>query len=448
MAWDRTVCSMTTSSTLTQPALPWLLFSVALGALAASGCSARIDGFVSLGSDSRSTETGGASTARDFLPSAGMGAIGTQAQGAQGGGGLGPGDGLPSTGGTQSARNISNTKLEAPSLAMGQGQSCLAQSDGTVKCWGVRELYASSKAINATPVLVPGLAGVASLSSNPYRFYAVLQDGTVLGPWTPGGNLPPQPSGITNASAISAGETDPCALLRDGTVECWQEYNAATLLTDFQVVENITNATAISSEGCTFHACAALATGEVRCWGGNSGGQLGDGTTVTRSGSVAVIGLTNAVQVGVGCSISCAVLQTGQVACWGGMDPGRSGYLITPSPTPVTVSGISTATAVSVASITSAVSYGQHACVLLADGRISCWGGNSHGQLGNSTTTDSKAPVMVSNITDATAVAAGTAYSCAAFDNGSVRCWGLNDQGQLGNGTTIDSATPVDVVGL
>ena len=57
-----------------------------------------------------------------------------------------------------------------------------------------------------------------------------------------------------------------------------------------KMVELPAKATAIAAGDTS--ACALLATGEVACWGGNDGGQLGDGTLVDRSTPVIVAGLT------------------------------------------------------------------------------------------------------------------------------------------------------------
>ena len=75
-------------------------------------------------------------------------------------------------------------------------------------------------------------------------------------------------------------------------------------------------------------------------------------------------------------------------------------------------------------------------------------GQNSHGELGNSSTTESSAPVQVQGLVGGVqAVAAGGSQACALVDGG-VQCWGSNSHGELGNSSTSDSSVPVQVQGL
>ena len=95
---------------------------------------------------------------------------------------------------------------------------------------------------------------------------------------------------------------------------------------------------------------------------------------------------------------------------------------------------------------------GAHACAVVDDGRVKCWGLNNSGQLGNGHSGNglvAKRPVAVVGVKGATAVAAGGAHSCALLKaGGKVVCWGSNSQGQLGNGTRVDSSKPVPVIGV
>jgi len=123
------------------------------------------------------------------------------------------------------------------------------------------------------------------------------------------------------------------------------------------------------------HTCAILDDGSVSCWGYNSDGQLGDGTTTQRN-------------------------------------------------TPTQTSSLGTGrTAV-------AISSGAfHTCAILDDGTVSCWGRNLYGGLGNGTTTDRNTPTQTSSLgTGRTAVAISSAaeHTCAILDDASVSCWGYN----------------------
>ena len=93
--------------------------------------------------------------------------------------------------------------------------------------------------------------------------------------------------------------------------------------------------------------------------------------------------------------------------------------------------------------LATAVSAGQSYSCAVVNGGVQCWGKNTDGQLGNSTTTDSLVPVQaIAAGSNVTAVAAGTSHSCAVVDGG-VQCWGRNGEGQLGNNSIMQSPVPV-----
>ena len=90
-----------------------------------------------------------------------------------------------------------------------------------------------------------------------------------------------------------------------------------------------------------------------------------------------------------------------------------------------------------------------HACIIRA-GQAYCWGLNSSGQLGNSSTTQSLVPVAVTTSgvlagKTLTQITAGNSHTCALDSSGTAYCWGANGNGQLGNSSTTQSLVPVAV---
>ena len=258
-------------------------------------------------------------------------------------------------------------------------------------------------------------------------------------------------TGLTSSmTSLTAGSSHTCGLTEAGAVKCWGKNFDGQIgdggTTGRRSPVNVVGLTsgAVSVGAGSNHTCAVTATGGVRCWGNNSDGQLGDGGTTDRRAPVDVVGLAEGViSVAVGTNYSCAVTVTGGVQCWGINSDGQLGDgTTTDRRSPVQVSGISSG-------ITLVVAGARHTCMLTDAGGVKCWGDNSDGQLGDGTILGRRAPVDVTGLTSGvTAITAGSSHTCAITTAGGVRCWGNNSDGQLGDSTIFDRRSAVDVTGL
>lgn len=318
-------------------------------------------------------------------------------------------------------------------IALGIISACALLEDKTVACYGggiVGTLGRGDKPmIDPVPQRVPNLKDVAKIYGGGYSY---------------------------------------CALREDKTVACWGPDQSlgpyGSHPGEFFEVKGLSNVVELAV--ATSHTCARLENGDVRCFGSNYFGELGDGT-IENSKAPVKAAVSGAKQITTGGEVSCAVLGDGSVSCWGMNDMGQLGQgdadkLI--HPMPVTVPGLDgPAKSVSASSVTGAVCAllekgttkcwgeklvaatgttgasalavgGNHACVLVEGGAVSCFGANNKGQLGSGSNVAVTAPASVGGITGASELSAGGNSTCVTFGDGSFSCWGDDSRGQLGSG--------------
>jgi alpha-tubulin suppressor-like RCC1 family protein len=224
-------------------------------------------------------------------------------------------------------------------------------ANGTVMAWGANDVgqlgHPGAPNHSTVPVLVTHLSGVTAISAGLSHNLALLRNGSVLawGDDVDGelGNrafdtfsaVPVAVQGLKAVTAISAGNSFSLALLRDGTVRSWGVNTDGQLgtgstrrsMSDLPVaVRDLRDVQAISAGG--FSSLALLPGGQVKSWGDDEVGELGDGTISALSASpVPVRGLTTATAVvsaesyDVESAFSLALLRGGTLADWGATSP-------------------------------------------------------------------------------------------------------------------------------
>ena len=336
------------------------------------------------------------------------------------------GDGTTTDRSTPTITNSLGAGRTAVQVATGDYFTCVMLDNDEVKCWGRNN-------------------------------YGQLGDGTTTAKTSPPSSAITFPTGLTPV-ALVAGDQQACAIMDDESLTCWGrnsdgELGDGTTTTGTSPTAVSLNAgeNVIDVGSGDSHTCALLDDGSIKCWGSNYYGQLGDGTNFDRSlpTSTASLGAgRTAVDIGVGEFGVCALLDNDDVKCWGRNDNGQLGDGTNTDKNSPPSSAITFPTGRTPVAISDSGAGIFFACALLDDGNVSCWGYNKYGQLGDGTTTDRNTPVLTDSLgTGRTAVhvTTGFRHACALLDNGDITCWGHNSDGQLGDGTTTDRSSPTAV---
>lgn len=175
--------------------------------------------------------------------------------------------------------------------------------------------------------------------------------------------------------------------------------------------------------------CTLMNNGSVWCWSGTS-------TATQQFASVADSIYGKTIAIAAGSAHICAVTSLGKVFCWGTNTSGALGVSTSMYPSsayPIEVTSISGATSISAGD--------THTCAITGAGEVQCWGILS-------TIVNGITPVSINGVTDAVSIASGSGFACAVLVDKSSKCWGANSLKQLGNGSTSASTSAVAVTGL
>lgn len=312
--------------------------------------------------------------------------------------------------------NVSGLDSGVTAIAAGGAHTCAAYRDD-VYCWGYNafgQVGDGSRVNRLTPVPVVGI-------DNPVSF-------------------------------IAAGANHTCALMEDSElIKCWGQNKNGQLGNGSKVdsggaafIQGVDGLRFSSLTAGERHTCAATLNGNVFCWGFNEDGQLGNGTVELSTLPVEVLDLYKEVaKVSAGMSHSCALTYDGHVKCWGDNTYGQVGDGSTYRQlTPVETIGLGGV-------VSQLAAGGFHTCVKLSDGSGECWGNNQAGQLGDGTTFMRLYPGDITGVDNPIRQLTGGLYTtCMVTSEGSAKCWGLNANGQIGDGSEPWVLTPGLVIEL
>ena len=254
----------------------------------------------------------------------------------------------------------------------------------------------------STDSLGEGRTAVA-IDSGPRSTCVILDDGSIAC-WGDGYGDSPAKLSLDmgqNATAthISLGSSHGCAILDDGSVRCWGENEHGQL----GVGENPDSwhsapdfpsgrkAVEIASGGR--HTCAILDDGSVNCWGDNYLSEIGDGTTDDKYYPTETVPRLDAVDIAAGDEgHTCAILSSGKVSCWGSNEWGKLGSGVGEDEMENRSFPEETANLGNLNAVSLHLGFG-HTCATLDDMTFRCWGAGYSGQLGNGAETSSSVPV-------------------------------------------------------
>ncbi len=371
-------------------------------------------------------------------------------------------------------------------LASGTAHSCAvlgSAESGRVVCWGYGangRLGSGGTGDQASPGFVHGIGNAGTCTAaNPSGCFSnavmdaagddttlAIQKGGAASSFGnnvygesgngSGGNFPLRVTGVNgtgtfnDAEWVQMGWNHGCGVSRSAGGVCWGAASYGRLgdaagpgTNEPAPVPVVNGATYTQIDGGDEFSCGLLSAGNVRCWGHNWQGQIGDGTLTDEQNPVDVSGGRNLVAGDSGFDHTCVVSSTGGVYCAGWNADAQLGTSDTNDRWGVSaVQGISDATDVA------SEQYGT--CALHQSGGVACWGYDGDGENGDGTIgspTVRLTTIDVVGVTNAVQISGGALHTCALVDPPPVGdgvtqvwCWGSNASGQLGDGTTTNRA--------
>jgi alpha-tubulin suppressor-like RCC1 family protein len=337
-------------------------------------------------------------------------------------------------------------------VSPGGSHTCGVTTDDHAYCWGVNRYGALGDSTwswqptyRMTPVPVAGGFRFRQVSAGGAHTCAVTPDNqaycwgdNITGNLGNGGSAEFYPYPVPVAGGIlfrqvSAGRNYTCGVSTADQLYCWGRGES-------DVPVAVADGLRFRQVSVGGHVCAITTENRAYCWGFNGFGELGDGTTTSRTTPTLVAGGRRFVQINAGEYHTCAVNAYGRPFCWGNNTYGQLGDgTATQRLTPVRVTGGLTFRRVDPGV--------WHTCGVTQTDRAYCWGRNDEGQLGDGTKTLRTVPTPVLRNLPFRRVETGTNHTCGSTTADVGYCWGSNAFGKIGDGTFHRRLRPWPIAG-
>jgi hypothetical protein len=285
-------------------------------------------------------------------------------------------------------------------LALGDNHGCALKPDGTVWCWGKNDHgQLGDNSTTDRPAAVPvvdaslsaKLKGVTAITAGANHTCALIAGALYCwgddsnGQLGRGGSSPmtpvAAPSALSSVVAIAAGGDHTCAITSPGNaVWCWGANDAGQLSTSFpqapsstpeRLPKQVIDAGNVAITGIAItagqtHTCLVKDDHSLFCWGSDTHGEIGDGSTATFRPPTQAEAISHVIAAAAGAHVTCALTDAGKVACVGQNDHGQTG---SPGMDPVTVLAL-----IAFDGATSVATGGAQGCARRVGARLECWG--------------------------------------------------------------------------
>ena len=330
-------------------------------------------------------------------------------------------------------------------MIIASNYTCGLTSEGVLKCWGINLNVPNTHLTleHPTPLVIDNSTKYDAVTTSTTHTCGITNNKQIkcwgstynkndaLGIGFSGTSVP-LPNLINDNdlySKVITTDDQTCGINMDGTLKCWGTNTESIFGFSFLNYPSFATPVVVDTANIyrdfsltyssTGRICGITSSNSLNCWGNNSYGNLGDGTTITQSSPERIDSPTQYQQVSVGYSHTCGLTIGGLVKCWGSNDYGQLGDgSVINSYTPVPIDTLTAYKKISAGD--------QYTCGITVSGVLKCWGRNLLGQLGIGSTINRNLPQVVDVSTRYLEVSTGTHHTCGITTGKTLKCWGNN----------------------